>query len=489
MKLNKNLAILLLSSLAFTACKKNESADKPTDTTPTPVAKLSFSKYEFAAKGNTYQAFYSGEDYVLDISVINSGTETASGVRAKYSTTSSYLTIKPILSNSSTNIYGYSTERLWSSFSFTLSPLTPANTTIAIQMQLTDAKGNSWKTEFSITTKETYIVSTLAGSDTKGFADGNGASAQFNRPVGIAVDAAGNVYVSDYENQRIRKITPSGTVSTLAGSGTAGYADGSGATAQFNKPNGLAVDATGNVYVADQMNHRIRKVTPDGTVSTLAGSGTEGFADGNGTSAQFNTPQRLAVDATGNVYVADGGNHRIRKITPSGTVSTLAGSGTAGYADGNGANAQFNYPGGVAVDAAGNVYVADYENHRIRKITPSGTVSTLAGSGKDGFGGTYSFADGNGASAEFASPAGVAVDAAGNVYVAQNWRYHLIRKITPSGTASTLAGHPQISRKYADGNGASAGFSDPSDVAVDAAGNLYVADTNNFRIRKITKKQ
>ena len=218
------------------------------------------------------------------------------------------------------------------------------------------------------------------------------------------------MYVADQENHRIRKITTSGVVSTLAGS-TYGYADGTGTSAKFNYPFGVAVDGAGNVYVADQGNHRIRKITTSGVVSTLAGS-TYGYTDGTGTSAQFKYPIGVAVDGAGNVYVADQSNHRIRKITTSGVVSTLAGS-TQGYTDGTGTSAQFSYPRGVAVDGAGNVYVADRYNHRIRKITASGVVSTLAGS-------SQGYTDGTGTSAKFDYPSGVAVDGAGNVYVADS---------------------------------------------------------------------
>ena len=190
-----------------------------------------------------------------------------------------------------------------------------------------------------------------------GYTDGTGTSAQFNYPSGVAVDGAGNVYVADCHNHRIRKITASGVVSTLAGSGTSGYADGTGTSAQFDYPTGVAVDGAGNVYVADSDNHRIRKITASGVVSTLAGS-TYGYTDGTGTSAKFYYPRGVAVDGAGNVYVADRVNHRIRKITASGVVSTLAGS-AQGYTDGTGTSAKFYYPFGVAVDGAGNVYVAD----------------------------------------------------------------------------------------------------------------------------------
>jgi prepilin-type N-terminal cleavage/methylation domain-containing protein len=256
------------------------------------------------------------------------------------------------------------------------------------------------------------VSTTLAGSGTAGFVDGTGTSAQFNNPNGITVDSSGIIYIADFSNHRIRKITAGGTVSTLAGSGGTGFADGTGTSAVFNYPHGVAVDTSGNVYVADQSNQRIRKITAGGVVTTLAGSGGQGFADGTGTSAAFNYPAGITVDASGNVYVADTNNYRIRKITSSGVVTTLAGSGVSGFADGTGIAAQFFNPTGVAVDSSGNVYVADAQNNRIRKITSSGVVTTLAGSGAAGF------ADGTGTAAQFNSPGGVAVDALGTVYVA-----------------------------------------------------------------------
>ena len=212
-------------------------------------------------------------------------------------------------------------------------------------------------------------VTTLAGNGTRGFADGPGNTAQFNDPTGVAVAAGGTVYVADLSNHRIRAINPTtGQVTTLAG-GTPGFADGTGDTAQFDFSFGVAVAQNGTVYVADS--NRIRAINPTTrVVTTLAGSGTDGFADGPGTTAQFGSPYGVAVAAGGTVYVADVSNNRIRAINPTTSrVSTLAGSGTEGFADGTGTNAQFNRPYGVAVAPNGTIYVADTDNHRIRKIT------------------------------------------------------------------------------------------------------------------------
>src|SRR5438034_200826 len=231
-------------------------------------------------------------------------------------------------------------------------------------------------------TYESYTFTTLAGNAGYGSADGTGNAARFFHPSSVAVDRSGNVYVADSSNHTIRKATPAGVVTTLAGlAGYGGSADGTGSTARFFSPYGVAVDSGDNVYVADTANHTIRKVTPAGEVMTLAGlAGSPGGADGTGSAARFTVPYGVAVDGADNVYVGDTANATIRKVTPAGVVTTLAGlAGSFGSVDATGSAARFGFPSGVAADSAGNVYVADKSNHTIRKMTPAGAVTTLAG--------------------------------------------------------------------------------------------------------------
>src|SRR6266700_3150893 len=338
-----------------------------------------------------------------------------------------------------------------------------------------------------------WVVTTLAGTaDQNGSVDGTGSAARFHFPYGIAVDNAGNLYAMDRSNDDIRKISPVGTnwvVTTFAGtSGQAGSADGAGAAAQFYQPHGLAVDSSTNIYVADFGNLAIRKISPAGTnwvVTTLAGStGVSGTNDGIGSAALFSQMLDVAVDAAHNVYVADTGNFTIRKITPGGVVTTLAGkAGQQGSLDATGSAARFGDPDGLASDAAGNLYVADGPS--IRKVTSAGVVTTLAGCPSGGCTNAIGSADGDGTTARFGLPSGVAVDGAGSVYVADA-SGDTIRKLTPTGTnwmVTTLAGSP-FQAGAADGIGSDARFNQPTGVAVDGAGNVYVADSVENRIAK-----
>jgi sugar lactone lactonase YvrE len=338
----------------------------------------------------------------------------------------------------------------------------------------TDAAGNVYVADSGNSTIRKIspggVVTTLAGTaGVSGSTDGTGAAASFDFPSGVASDAAGNLYVADFANSTIRKISSDGVVTTVAGAAFVfGHADGAGASASFKNPWGIATDLAGNVYVTDSGNRTIRKIAPSGAVTTLAGTaGVSGSADGTGAAASFSNPSGIAADRTGNLYVADAGNSTIRKITPEAVVTTLA------------RGASFYNPEGVAADAAGNVYVADANSHTVRMIAPSGAVTTVAGTIGAGGG-----ADGTGATATFGNLEGIAIDRAGILYVADTTN-NTIRTITPSGAVTTLAGAAPVVGS-ADGMGAAAGFNSPGALATDRAGNIYVADMLNFTVRKIT---
>ena len=318
------------------------------------------------------------------------------------------------------------------------------------------------------------IVTTIAGDGSNAFADGPLLSAKFRSPADVAVAPDGTIYVVDYNDHRIRKLS-NGQVTTLAGSDSTGIINGDGALARFRNPYRIVVDPAGNCYVLDEVDTRIRKVTPAGHVTTYAGSATPGFLDGDALVAQFLiNAEGLAADGNGNVYLGDTFNGRIRKISVAARVSTVAGDGSEGLKNGDGATAEFSFPGSITCDQQGNIYVSDQGNLCIRKITPGGVVSTLAGSGMPGD------VDGAGNVAQFRGPQDLVADAHGNIYVIDEDR---IRKVTPQGVVSTVAGSAE---GYADGEGAVAKFKDPVGLGIDAQGNVYVADLNNFRIRKIT---
>ncbi len=365
------------------------------------------------------------------------------------------------------------------------------------------------------------IVTVFAGNlSASGNADGEGAAARFTDIAGLSTDNAGNVYVAESGNNTIRKITPNAVVTTLAGTaGLNGSADGTGAAARFGRPFyyhryydepidylsyyneplfdsseyhvGMATDSAGNLYVVDASNFTVRKIMPGGVVTTLAGSvGQFGTLDGTGPTALFHSPRGVAADSVSNLYVVD--NHTIRKITPDGVVTTLAGSHYwAAADDGVGIDARFNRPTDIAADSAGNLYVTDSENHTIRKITPAGIVTTIAGSA-----GAPGNADGAGAAARFFLPKGLGIDSGGNLYVFDSGNY-TIRKITPNAVVTTLAGTAGLNGS-ADGTGAAARFGggrargptfgSPASggIATDSTGNVYVADAYNSTVRKVT---
>lgn len=323
------------------------------------------------------------------------------------------------------------------------------------------------------------FLTTFAGQpEVEGSDNGTGSAATFRNPSGIARDSAGNLYVADTGNHRIRKLTPAGVVTTFAGSGAAGHVDGTGTAAQFNYPWGVAVDVSDNVYVTDSGSHVIRRITPSGVVTTVAGvAGAGGFQDGPAASALFQNPAGLAVDGSGNIFVADYGNTVIRKIA-SGVVSTLAGQPQEwGAQDGIGAAARFNYPDGVAVDVEGNLYVADSNNHTIRRITPNGQVSTIAG-----IAGVAGSADGAFGSATFSNPVGVAMETASTLLVADRGN-GTIRRVTTAGNVQTVAGRAGQTGT-ANGVGSDARFMFLTGIAVTAEGNVFAADTYGQTIRK-----
>jgi sugar lactone lactonase YvrE len=327
----------------------------------------------------------------------------------------------------------------------------------------------------------TTSVVTIAGGD-KGFKDANGTAAQFQTPTSVAVDTSGNIFVVDQGNHKIRKISKEGAVTTYAGS-SRGYADGSLLNAAFNLPSAVAIDAAQNLYITDSYNDKIRKISPQGVVSTLAGS-TTGYEDGSPDIAKFNIPYGIAVDEDGNVYVSDYLNCRIRKITPTGDVTTLAGKGLfqnngGAFADGNGTEAYFYYPAGLSMGLDNTVYVADQFNHRVRSISATADVTTIGGSGPVGqFNNGY--ADGPSETSRFAYPTGACFNLRDSSVVVADTRNHRIRIIKDDNVTTLLGDYG-----YADGTSTEARFNEPCGLAVDRDGNIIVADSQNHRIRKI----
>ena len=332
-------------------------------------------------------------------------------------------------------------------------------------------------------------ISTVAGTGTAGYSGDTGpaTSAALNEPGGIDVDSLGNLYIADFLNSRIRKVTPAGVITTVAGTGVPGFSgDGGSATAaQLNFPSGVEVDPAGNIYIADTSNHRIRKVTPAGVISTVAGNGSSGFSGDGGpaTAAGLWFPLGVTLDAAGNIYIADSYNNRIRKLTPAGVITTVAGSGGDGFSGDGGlaTAATLTQPSGMFVDPAGNLFIADRLNQRVRKVTPAGTISTAAGNGIGG----YDSDGGPAVGAALFYPSDVVVDFNGNLYIADQGN-HRTRKVTPAGIISTVAGNGTAGFSGDGGPAINAQLNVPVGVAVDGATVVYSADSLNHRIRKIT---
>ena len=336
-------------------------------------------------------------------------------------------------------------------------------------------------------------IAVFAGTGVQGFSGDGGLalSARFHGPYGVAVDAAGDVYVADTYNNRVRKITPSGRITTFAGNGK--FADsptvedqrGLATSLPLALPVGLAVDKQGNVYISDYYN-RVRKVSRDGMIRTIAGAGTSGFGfsgdGGPATAAEMHSPDGLAVDSRGNLYIADTGNNRVRKVTPGGTITTVAGTGVAGFSgDGKPAtSAKLDEPYWVAVNSRGELYISDLHNLRVRKVSANGTITTFAGTGNvgkvgpAGSPGTPYSGDGGPATAAPLTPFGLAVDQSGNVYIAEPL---VIRSVNPAGTITTYAG-----TAFAPPSGKLSGF---AGLAVDSHGNLYMADSFANHVLKV----
>lgn len=350
---------------------------------------------------------------------------------------------------------------------------------------------------FACATKSgAQIISTVAGTGTYGFS-GDGAAAtaaELSLPTGVAVDAGNNIYFSDNANNRIRKISAAGVITTIAGdgpsSGAGSYGGDGGAaiSAQINSPGQVAIDGAGNLYIADTHNSRIRKVSTSGIISTIAGSDSCGFA-GDGaaaTLAKLNYPAGVVVDASGNVYISDTRNNRIRKVSATGIITTIAGTDSMGFSgDGGAASAaELRGPGYLTLDGSGNLYFTDGGNNRVRKISTGGTITTIAGNGPSGAMGSFGGDGGQATAAQLNGPTSVAIDGTGNIYISDGTNQR-IRKITPAGVISTFTGNGVQGYAGDGGPAASAELTFPVGVAVDATGNLFITDWENQRVRKV----
>lgn len=317
---------------------------------------------------------------------------------------------------------------------------------------------------------------TFAGSGIQGSIDANRTAASFNRPFGLAFNSSGDLFVADYNNYKIRKITPTGDVSTFAGSGTVGFVDGNGVMASFNFVTDLDFDSAGNLFVCDYNNHCIRKITPSGEVTTFAGTNSFGSVDGIGTNARFKYPSAMVIDEWDNIYVTDFDNHKIRKITPAGVVTTIAGGNGFGTTDGSVATAKFKNPFGIEIDLEGNIYVADSFNHTIRKIS-GGVVTTIAGLGT-----TSGYLDAIGTNARFNFPYALQLDNNGDLLIADTFNNRIRKMNVTTGAVTTYAGNG-VSGSVDDVL-LNATFNQPCGIAINADGKIFVSEYLGHKIRK-----
>lgn len=366
---------------------------------------------------------------------------------------------------------------LWSSVFHTYAQLPEISYTTPNQYYIGQSITSLQPENSGGTVTSEVMVSTLAGSGTQGFVNGNGAAASFRFPTYVALDGLGNVLVVDRSNHVIRKIDSNADVTTFAGTGAIGMENGNVTTATFRFPDAAVTDSNGNIFITDQSNHSIRKITPEGIVSTFAGTGSIGSNDGDGATASFYYPAGIAVDGDDNLYIADFGNHKVRKITPDGIVSTLAGTGVAGAQEGSALSATFNGLTGVAMDSQNNFFVADYYNNKIRKIDALGNVTTFAGTGVPGSN------DGAATEATFNYPATISIDSHDNLFLTDE-NNNKIRKIAPDGTTTTYAGSGTVGSD--EGLALTASFNHPTGLVVDGTV-VYVSDYQNHKIRRIDR--
>lgn len=372
-----------------------------------------------------------------------------------------------------------------------LTPIAALNASIGQPQRVTtDASGNVYFSSLNSVFKidRDGVLTLVAGNSRAGFAGDGGpaTNAQLNGPKGLAVDAGGTLYIADYGNNRVRRVSPEGIITTLAGNGSSGYSgDGGRATgAQLHLPAGVAINAAGNLYIADSANRCIRLVSPGGTITTIAGAGYDGFSGdaGAASAALLSAAQDVALDASGNLYVADTGNSCVRKIASDLTITTVAGRGTDAGDGGQATSAQLSGPFAVTVDASGGLYIAEYGSSRIRQVSSKGVITTAAGNGTPGYSGDGAQAT----KAQLSGPTGVAVDAAGSLYIADPGN-NRIRQVPSSGNITTFAGNGIFSYSGDGASARTAQLNGPRGVAADAAGNLFISDTRNHRVRRVSR--